>query len=343
MLSLTVLSGLFEAVSIQKGTRVIVNLGTAKEPYLFVGTAVARSLQKKQYHIKFDDGDTYTGSITNSATGILGLAKTQRKRKIEIDASDIDSWIDTNTWFATTLADSDKPGPTLKQFMRVNPIHEVETDEVPDEVTLTTIYAEIVKRYQSASTEERLSLLQNLGKIGSDLVTLYNYTRQDLEAIRNSVPSKEKPTTKEVPRTKYAKGNINVSVLSEEQAELFSMLERSNLPVVRLWEATPDTDFAFDLGHLTIEQSGEDGTWQIVERVGNNHKFWPETRSLKKLVKGAEAIINSPQIVRAALFINSAERSSKRSIVLANVMDVNTIYSGLSSTPGTAIVLTLDL
>lgn len=337
MLNLTVLSGLFESIDLQKGTRVLVNLGTSKEPYIYVGTVVARSAKNQQYRIKFDDDDTYVGSITNSATGILGLSKSQRRRKTEIKPQDLDNWIDTTTWFATSLADSNKPGPTLQQFMTRKLDHKIE--EIPSEATLLNVYTDIVKRYQYAPQSEKVALLQNLGKIGSDLIEHYKYDRQKLEAVRNSVPIKVKPKTKEVPRTIYKRGNLDTSRLTEEQTELLNMLDSAGMPVVKIWDATPDTDFAFDLGHLTIEQSGEDGTWQIVERVGNNYKFWPETRSLRKLVKQSIEIYNTPQIVRATLFINPDAEPSKRAVVISNTVNPYKVYKHLVPETANLIVV----
>ena len=78
-------------IGYKKGDRVIVNYNTAKKPEYYIGTV--SMIRDGLVHVKFDDGDKGKYKPTKSKTGLIGLAKPNKKKKSAIAADKIDSWL----------------------------------------------------------------------------------------------------------------------------------------------------------------------------------------------------------------------------------------------------------
>ena len=78
-------------IGYKKGDRVIVNFNTSKNPQYYIGTV--SMVRDGLVHVKFDDGDKGKYKPTKSKTGLIGLAKPNKKRKSEIPADKINSWL----------------------------------------------------------------------------------------------------------------------------------------------------------------------------------------------------------------------------------------------------------
>jgi len=75
----------------KKGSRVIVNFGTTKDPEYYVGTVTG--IRKGLVYVLFDDGDKGSYKPTPSKVGLVGITKKKTGRKSEIPAKDIDKWL----------------------------------------------------------------------------------------------------------------------------------------------------------------------------------------------------------------------------------------------------------
>ena len=78
-------------IGYKKGDRVIVNYNTAKKPEYYIGTV--SMVRNGLIHVKFDNDDKGKYKPTKSKTGLIGLAKPNKKRKSEIPADKINSWL----------------------------------------------------------------------------------------------------------------------------------------------------------------------------------------------------------------------------------------------------------
>lgn len=247
-------AGLFENADFRKGDRVLVNYGTIKEPEVYIGTVAARSTSKKLVRVEFDDGDKQAYPVDNKGTGIIGYA--------------------------------------LKKFSRRR------TREIP--IDLVDDYLD-QDRWFSGS-------LKDVNKPG---FTLRNYKVKTVKQktdptpkgkVQNKVIPEVKPKVIDVPKQEvnmlkvanqdeFFKPMLNL--LSPDQRTMYEMIKKEHLPLLKVWYETEDTDFSFDFGAYSLEQSALDGHWYTVTRVGKGHKFGPETDSLKKAFKMLLAIANS--------------------------------------------------
>lgn len=247
-------AGLFENADFRKGDRVLVNYGTTKEPEVYIGTVAARSNTKKLVRIEFDDGHKEAYPVDNKGTGIIGYA--------------------------------------LKKFSRKR-VREIPIDLVDDYLDQN--------RWFSSS-------LKDVNKPG---FTLRNYKVKTVKQktdptpkgkVQNKVIPEAKPKVIDVPKQEvnmlkvanqdeFFKPMLNL--LSKDQRTMYEMIKKEHLPLLKVWYETEDTDFSFDFGAYSLEQSALDGHWYTVTRVGKGHKFGPETDSLKKAFKMLLAISNS--------------------------------------------------
>ena len=247
-------AGLFENADFRKGDRVLVNYGTTKEPEVYIGTVAARSNTKKLVRIEFDDGHKEAYPVDNKGTGIIGYA--------------------------------------LKKFSRKR-VREIPIDLVDDYLDQN--------RWFSSS-------LKDVNKPG---FTLRNYKVKTVKQktdptskgkVQNKVIPEAKPKVIDVPKQEvnmlkvanqdeFFKPMLNL--LSKDQRTMYDMIKKEHLPLLKVWYETEDTDFSFDFGAYSLEQSALDGKWYTVTRVGKGHKFGPETDSLKKAFKMLLAISNS--------------------------------------------------
>lgn len=76
-----------------RGLRVIVNEGTTKEPIYYTAVVTKVSRKDNVVYVAFDDGDKGWYNATRSMVGLVGLAATNRARKIPIPADQIDKWL----------------------------------------------------------------------------------------------------------------------------------------------------------------------------------------------------------------------------------------------------------
>ena len=91
--------------TIRKGVRVVVNIGTTKDPVFYLGE-VESTLSKvgtatKEAHIRFDDGDEGDFKITTSLCGIIGIAKNGRMRVKKFGKKLLKQYLDTPLEFHT--------------------------------------------------------------------------------------------------------------------------------------------------------------------------------------------------------------------------------------------------
>lgn len=239
-------AGLFENADFRKGDRVLVNYGTIKEPEVYIGTVIAHSNTKKLIRIEFDDGHKEAYPVDNKGTGIIGYAlkKFSRSRKREIPIDLVDDYLDQNRWFSGSLKDVNKPGFTLRNYVK-----------------------KVVKQKVDPTPK---------GKVVNKVV------EQPKPKVID-IPKQEINMLKVANQDEFFKPSMNL--LSKSQKEMYELIKKEHLPLLKVWYETEDTDFSFDFGAYSLEQSAIDGKWYTVTRVGKGHKFGEETNSIKKAFK----------------------------------------------------------
>lgn len=246
-------AGLFENADFRKGDRVLVNFGTIKEPEVYIATVIARSTSRKLVRVQFDDEHREAYPVDNKGVGIIGYA--------------------------------------LKKFSRKR-IREIPIDLVDDYLDQD--------RWFSGS-------LKDVNKPG---FTLRNYQVKTVKQKTDPTP-KGKILNKKVPEAKpkvidVPKQEVNMlkvanqdtffkpalNLLSKDQRTMYDLIAKERLPLLKVWYETEDTDFSFDFGAYSLEQSALDGKWYTVTRVGKGHRFGDETNSIKKAFKMLLALSN---------------------------------------------------
>lgn len=247
-------AGLFENADFRKGDRVLVNYGTTKEPEVYIGTVAARSNTKKLVRIEFDDGHKEAYPVDNKGTGIIGYA--------------------------------------LKKFSRKR-VREIPIDLVDDYLDQNRWFSSSLKdvnkpgftlRNYKVKTVKQKTDPTPKGKVQNKVIP-------DAKPKVIDVPKQEVNMLKVANQDEFFKPMLNL--LSKDQRTMYEMIKKEHLPLLKVWYETEDTDFSFDFGAYSLEQSAIDGKWYTVTRVGKGHKFGPETDSLKKAFKMLLAISNS--------------------------------------------------
>ena len=247
-------AGLFENADFRKGDRVLVNYGTIKEPEVYIGTVAARSTSKKLVRIEFDDGHKEAYPVDNKGTGIIGYA--------------------------------------LKKFSRRR-VREIPIDLVDDYLDQDRWFSGSLKdvnkpgftlrNYKVKTVKQKTDPTQK-GKVQNKVIP-------EVKPKVIDVPKQEVNMLKVANQDEFFKPMLNL--LSKDQRTMYEMIKKEHLPLLKVWYETEDTDFSFDFGAYSLEQSALDGHWYTVTRVGKGHKFGPETDSLKKAFKMLMAIANS--------------------------------------------------
>lgn len=247
-------AGLFENADFRKGDRVLVNYGTTKEPEVYIGTVAARSNTKKLVRVEFDDGHKEAYPVDNKGTGIIGYA--------------------------------------LKKFSRKR-VREIPIDLVDDYLDQNRWFSNSLKdvnkpgftlRNYKVKTVKQKTDPTSKGKVQNKVIP-------EAKPKVIDVPKQEVNMLKVANQDEFFKPMLNL--LSKDQRTMYEMIKKEHLPLLKVWYETEDTDFSFDFGAYSLEQSALDGKWYTVTRVGKGHKFGPETDSMKKAFKMLLAISNS--------------------------------------------------
>lgn len=79
--------------AIKKGARVVVNAGTPKDGEYYLASVTKLTNKGTIAEVRFDDGEDAAYLINRSKSGIVGLAKTNKKRKAHIEPKDVNKYL----------------------------------------------------------------------------------------------------------------------------------------------------------------------------------------------------------------------------------------------------------